>query len=70
MANLRLTYDPEVDAAYLYIVDPIPPGESVRQVACDQNVVLDYNRNGELLGIEILAASRLLPRDILGSATK
>ena len=51
---MRVTYDPEADAVYLYV------GEGViaetREVA--PNVMIDLTETGELVGIELLAASR------------
>nr|WP_314844543.1 DUF2283 domain-containing protein [uncultured Microbacterium sp.] len=64
MGDLR--YDPEVDAAYATIGGVIAPGESARQLqvplpdGVGGEVILDFDRNGHLLGVEILGASRLL----------
>ncbi|MGJ0389795.1 DUF2283 domain-containing protein [Microbacterium sp. CGR1] len=68
-----LTYDREVDAAYATIGRPIRPGEAVRQVpvalpdGMSGELILDFDRDGHLLGVEILGASALLrPEDIRG----
>lgn len=66
-----LTYDPEVDAAYATIGQPIRPGEAARQVGValpddlSGEIVLDFDRDGHLLGVEILGASRLLAPEVL-----
>lgn len=68
-----LTYDPEVDAAYATIGRPIRPGEAARQVpvalpeGISGELLLDFDRDGHLLGVEILGASGLLrPEDVRG----
>ncbi|MGN7948691.1 DUF2283 domain-containing protein [Microbacterium sp. 22215] len=71
MGDLR--YDPEVDAAYATIGRPIRPGEAARQVPVELpdgmtgELILDFDRGGHLLGIEVLGASGLLrPEDLRG----
>ncbi len=67
---MRLTYDKEVGAAYLRLraegddvgtvtSKPIaPPGAE----PADDSIVLDFDRDGHLVGIEFLTpAARLLP---------
>lgn len=70
---MRVTYDRSVDAAYIYLADPIEPGGAAFTYACDPNEVggmihLDFSDTGRLLGIEVLAASKLLPGDLLDRA--
>jgi len=67
-----LTYDPEVDAAYATIGRPIRPGEAARQVpvalpeGISGELILDFDCDGHLLGVEILGASELLLRPEAG----
>ncbi|WP_248958637.1 DUF2283 domain-containing protein [Sphaerisporangium perillae] len=60
----EIEYDHEVDAAYSYIVDAIADGEAVEQVVVERpgsgDIVLDFDRDGHLLGVEIIGANRLL----------
>jgi len=70
---VRITYDRSVDAAYIYLSDSIEPGGAAFTYACDPNEVggmihLDFSDNGQLLGIEVLAASKLLPAELLARA--
>lgn len=63
--SLRMTYDADADAAFIYISDPIEPGGSVRNAVMTQDlpmtaVVGDFDREGHLLGVELLGVSRLL----------
>jgi uncharacterized protein YuzE len=66
---MRITLDEEGDAAYVYVADPIRAGESARQIAVEgTTVILDFDHEGRLLGIEILGASRHLREDTLARA--
>lgn len=71
--NLRVTFDQEADAAYIYLV-PIGPGEAVRTEVLGLSVGrgainVDFDREGHLIGIEVLSASLLLPAPVIASAT-
>lgn len=69
---MRVTYDPTVDAAYVYLTDDAlvsgrdsipcetPPG--VQTI-----VVLDW-KDGRIVGLEVLGASRHLHADLLALA--
>ena len=64
-----MTYDAIADAAYIYLVDRIAPGASVRQeIAEPLNIVLDFDTDDRLLGIEILQASSRLADETLAAA--
>lgn len=64
-----MTYDADADAAYIYVTDPIAPGEAVRQAILDDtplmSVIVDFDADDRLLGIELLGVSRLLRSDAL-----
>ena len=66
---MNIRYDKDADAAYIHLA-PATPGIAVRTYNCDQSAVsgiinLDFNAAGQLVGIEILDASKLLPSDAL-----
>ncbi|MDP8910834.1 MAG: DUF2283 domain-containing protein [Actinomycetota bacterium] len=66
---MRATYDEETDGAYIYL-RAIGPGEAVQQVLVEDDrlrgdVILDLDRDGKLLGIEVLGARSLLPTNVL-----
>lgn len=72
---MRMTYDPEADAAFFYIVDPIGPGEAVEShivnVALDgAAVIASFDADKRLLGIEVLGASRALRAETLTQAAR
>jgi len=47
---MKIEYDPEADAMYITVKE----GEFSYNVVVDENTILDFNKKGELLGIEIL----------------
>ena len=71
---MKITYDPEADAAYLYFKDSIGDGEVTKTECCLENsgssalINADVNSQGMLLGIEILGASECLPQEFLARA--
>ncbi len=50
---MKIEYDKEADAAYLYLVHPIKPGEAKKQQELNKDIILDFDNKGKLLGIEI-----------------
>ncbi len=69
---MRMTYDRTADAAYVYLVPHVEPGGVARTYCCDPSeagqVSLDYNSEGQLVGIEILNARKLIPQEVLKGA--
>jgi uncharacterized protein YuzE len=71
---MRVTYDPEADAAYIYLTDeqlmpgresvPIDPPEGMQAM-----VVLDW-KDGKIVGLEVLDAAALLHPDLLQLAER
>jgi uncharacterized protein YuzE len=69
---MRVTYDGSADAAMIYLV-PIGPGEVATAVVGEDeagSVNLDFNADGQLVGVEVLAASRSLPREVIEQAER
>jgi uncharacterized protein YuzE len=65
-----MTYDPDADAAYIYVVDEIAAGGVAKTVPVDPTEVggminLDFDDQGHLVGVEILDASKYLPADLM-----
>ena len=70
---MRITYSPEADAAYIYLVPEIKPGGVKMTYLCDPletkgMINLDFDCDGRLIGIEVLGASRKLPAKLLEEA--
>lgn len=68
---MRITYDPEADAAYVHLTAaPLTPGrDSVVVDAPDGagSVVVDW-KDGRVVGLEVLGASGALHPDLLARA--
>jgi uncharacterized protein YuzE len=64
--SIRLTYDENVNAAYLYLRD-VAPGEArscpVECPGAAGMIVLDIDAEGRLVGIEVLGAKQGLPEE-------
>ncbi|KJQ55609.1 hypothetical protein RS85_00472 [Microbacterium sp. SA39] len=63
---MNIRYDPEVDAAYIAIGRAVAPGEAATQVhgirspRGEGEIILDFDAQGHVIGIELLGASSLL----------
>jgi len=67
---VRVTYDPSVDAAYIYLADKIAAGGVAKTYPCDPmevrgHINVDFDADGRLVGIEVLDASKMLPGALL-----
>jgi uncharacterized protein YuzE len=62
----RLSYDPSADTARLRLSDHAV----VDSEEGSPDILLDFDEDGRLVGLEILQASRRLPEDALASATR
>ncbi|HKW98807.1 MAG TPA: DUF2283 domain-containing protein [Bryobacteraceae bacterium] len=70
---MNLKYDPEADAAYIYVDGHIADGQVSRTYPCDLagvhgSVNLDFDDSSRLRGIEILGAKALLSAEALRKA--
>ena len=54
-----------MDAAYIYLKYPIKDGESKKTKQLNQNIIIDLDAKGKLLGVEILDASRILNKKLI-----
>ena len=62
---MKFEYDKEVDAAYVYIEHPIKEGEVKKTIELNENIILDFDKKGKLLGMEILNASKIMNKKVL-----
>jgi uncharacterized protein YuzE len=64
-----MTHDPEADAAFVYLAESIPQGGVAQTKLLDHytpgaSVILHFDANNRLLGVELLGFSRLVPEDV------
>ena len=64
---MKVTYDKEADAAYIYLKDRINKGEVKSTISMNENIILDFDANKKLIGIEILCASAVIPKGAIGA---
>jgi uncharacterized protein YuzE len=69
--DFRVTYDGMADAAYIYLV-PTERGTAVtvpgeEEASC---VNLDFDHDGQLIGIEVLSARQSLPPEVIEHAER
>jgi uncharacterized protein YuzE len=69
---VRITYDAAADAVYIYLTgQPLTPGRTTIQAGTPSGIegfiALDW-KDGRLVGIEVLDASRRLHPDLLAEA--
>jgi len=72
---MRMTFDPDADAAYIYIKDHLDFGEVKETHLVDVQVqegavILGFDEEGRLVGVEILGARQLIPGEVLASAER
>ena len=62
---MKLKYDKEIDAAYIYLEDKIKEGSIKETIALNEDIILDIDNTKKIVGIEILNASKHLNKKIL-----
>jgi uncharacterized protein YuzE len=69
---IRITFDREANAAYIYLRD-IEPGGAVETVTVENGpglINLDFDKDQRLIGVEVLAATQHLPKELLEQAER
>lgn len=66
--GIRVTYDARANAAAICLTE-IGPGGIARNVeAIPETVLLDFDEEGRMVGIEVLDARGILPKELLDEA--
>jgi uncharacterized protein YuzE len=69
---MRVTYDSEANAAYVELGDDVAGGTAVENVVVERpgqsDIVLDFDADGRLLGVEVIGATQLLRTTVLDTA--
>lgn len=70
--HMRVTYDPQADAAYITLINrELRNGEAVYQSDMISTpgergtLIADFDADGRLLGVEVLAASSVMPPELM-----
>lgn len=71
---MNVEYDSSADAVYIRLADSIDHGGVAWTYPCDPVEVkgminLDFDREGRLIGIEIMGAAKKLPPEVLRGET-
>lgn len=64
---MKITYDTEADAAYIYFKE-ISEGEVNQTISLNDSINIDLDSEGKTIGIEILDASKNLPKNTIKTA--
>jgi uncharacterized protein YuzE len=65
---MKFEYDEEVDAAYIYLKYPIKQGEAKKTIALNDNIIIDFDSDDKLIGVEVLNASKVIAKKALVQA--
>ena len=66
---MKFEYDKDVDAAYIYLEHPIKDGQVKKTIELNDNIILDFDEDEKLLGVEILDASKVIKKKALAEAS-
>lgn len=59
---MRIEFDPERDLLYIYFADP--QTKAAQTVTVAEGVHADFDRDGKLIGIEVIEASKIMGKKI------
>lgn len=62
---MEITFDKEADAVYI----EFSSGEFAKNKKIDDETIIDLDKNGNILGIEILNVSKRMSKDFLSDIT-
>lgn len=67
---MRVTFDRNANAAYIYLREIEPGGAYKTEVMEDAPIHLDFDKQGRLIGIEVLQATKYLPEEVIRRAER
>ena len=65
---MKFEYDKKADAGYIYLKYPLKDGECKKTEEVNENVILDFDAAGKIIGVEILNASKMLNKKVIEEA--
>lgn len=63
---MKITYDKEADAMYIYLSQ----GKVFKTKKIKDGLIADFDKKGNIRGIEILFASKHIPKKLIESSIK
>jgi uncharacterized protein YuzE len=66
---MKTTFDKEANAAYIYVVED-EETKVGKTIQCTESINLDLGLQGKLIGVEILDATLLLPKNMILDASR
>lgn len=64
---MNATYDKEADAMYIYLNNK---GQYLKSIKINDDFIIDIDKDGNYLGIELLYASKQVCQEIIDQATR
>ena len=61
---MKIELDKEADAAFIYFKENLEEGEAIKTISLDENLNVDLDKEGKILGIEVLNASKKLSKSL------
>jgi len=58
---MKIELDKKADAAFVYFKE-ISAGEATKTISLNENINIDLDNSGRILGMEILNASKVMPK--------
>ena len=62
---MKITFDKQADAVYIEFSD----GKFASNKAIDDDTIIDLDKEGNILGIELLSVSKRIPKDFLSDVS-
>ncbi len=66
---MKATYDKEVDAVYIAL-EEIRPKSAKQTISLNEDIIIDFDENKKIIGIEILEASKNIAKKQLLEVAK
>jgi uncharacterized protein YuzE len=64
---MKIDFDRDSDVAYVYIEECKLEGAVDKTIEVNNNIILDFDSNGKLVGIEALNATKNLSEELINS---
>ena len=65
-----MTFDKDANAAYIYLKDKLGKGDVKKTLSLNDNIIMDFDKDEKLVGIEILNASSVLSKKVISEQLK